>query len=129
VVLYDIKFVCFLSRQKCKEATTVTGVRNVMRIMVYFNPCGIFFCYAILFVVRAEGNIEDYTQRRAFQRPTPEIPGKQMAKEDIQPLPSAEWRNGTAREGVILYNGKDNNFNHQNYSHLCRITSPYCHQE
>jgi hypothetical protein len=128
VVLYGIRFVCFLSGKKCKEATKMTGVRNVMRILVYFNPCGIFICYTLLFVVRAEENVEDYTQRRTFQKSTLEVPGKQMAEEDIQQLRSAEWRNGTAREGVILYNGKDNKFSYQNYSPLCRITSSYCHQ-
>jgi hypothetical protein len=84
-----------------------------MRILVYFNPCGIFICYAILFVVRAEENVEDSTQKRAFQRPTPEVPSKQVAEEDIQPQRSAEWWNCTACEGVILYNGKDDNFSDQ----------------
>ena len=61
----------------------MTGVPNVIRILVYFNPCGIFICYSILFVVRAEGNIENYTQRRAFQKPTPEVLRKQLPEEDI----------------------------------------------
>ena len=80
----------------------MTGVPNVMRILVYFNPRGIFICCAILSVVRAEENVEFSTQRRAFQRPTPEVPGKQMAEEDIQPLRSAEWWNVTACERDIL---------------------------
>jgi len=88
-----------------------------MRILAYLNPCGIFVSYALLIVVRAEENIEDSTQRRAFQRPKREILGKQVAEEDIQPLGSAEWWNGTACEGVISYNGKDNNFSHQS-THL-----------
>jgi hypothetical protein len=81
-----------------------------MRILLYFKPCGIFICYAILFVVRAEENVEDSTQRRAIQRPTPEVPSKQVAEEDIQPKRSAECWNCTASEGVILYSGKDDNF-------------------
>jgi hypothetical protein len=91
----------------------MTGVTNVMRILVYFNPCGIFICYAILFVVRAEENVEDSTQRRAFQRPVQDVRGKQVAGQNMQPLRSAEWWNGTACEGVILHNGNDNNFSHQ----------------
>ena len=90
---------------------------NVMRILAYCNPCGIFICYAILFVVRAEENIEDSTQRRSFQRPTREVLGKRVAEEDLQPLRSAEWWNGTACEGVIPYNGNVNNFSHQS-THL-----------
>jgi len=93
------------------------GWTNVMRILVYINPCGIFICYAILFVVRAEENIEDSTQRRAFQRSTQEVQGKRAAEEDIQPVRSAEWWNGTTRDGVIPYNGNDNNFSHQS-THL-----------
>jgi hypothetical protein len=95
-----------------------------MRILVYFNPCGIFICYAILFVVRAKENVEYSTQRRAFKRSRPEIPGKQVAEEDIQPLRIAECRNGTACGGVILQNGNDNNFSHPNTHLYVELTLP-----
>lgn len=80
------------------------GLPNVIRILAYFNPCGIFICYAVLFVVRAEENTEDSIQRREFERPTREVPGKRVAEENIQPLRGAEWCNGTACEGVNPYN-------------------------
>jgi len=91
----------------------MVGLPNVIRILACFNPCGIFICYAVLFVVRAEENTEDSTQRRAFERPTREVLGKRVAEENIQPLRDAEWCNGTACEGVIPYNGNDNNCSHQ----------------
>ena len=102
----------------------MTVVPNVMRILVYFNLCGIFICYVILFVVGAEENVEDSTQRRAFQRPAPEVPGQQVAEEDIQPLRSAEWWNCTACEGVILYNGNDDNFSHQSTHFYAELPLP-----
>jgi hypothetical protein len=57
-----------------------------MRILVYINLCGIFICYTILFVVRAEENVKDSTKRSAFQSPAQEVPGKQEAEENIEPL-------------------------------------------
>jgi len=102
----------------------VTGVPNVMRILLYFNPCGIFICYAVLFVVRAEENVEDSTQRRAFHRPEQEVPSQQVAEEDKQPLRSAEWWNDTACEGVILYNGNDDNFSHQSTNFYVELPLP-----
>jgi hypothetical protein len=89
------------------------GLLSAMRILVYFNPCGIFICYAILFVVRAEENVEDSTQISALQRPAQEVPGKQEAEENIEPLRSAMLWNGTACEGVNLDDDNDEKFNHQ----------------
>jgi hypothetical protein len=102
----------------------MTGLPSLTKILVYFNPCGICICYAILFVVRGEENVEDSTQRSVFQRPAQEVPGKQEAEENIEPLRSAVWWNGTACEGVNLYNDNDDNFSHQSTHRYVKLPLP-----
>jgi hypothetical protein len=89
------------------------GLSSVMRILVCFNLCGIFICYAILFVVGAEVNVEDSTQSSAFLIPAQEVIGKQEVEGNIEKSRSAVWWSGTACEGVTLCNDKDDKFSHQ----------------
>jgi hypothetical protein len=91
----------------------MTSLSSVMRILVCFNPCGIFICYAILFVVGAEVNVEDSTLRSAFLIPAQEVPGKQEAEGNIETSQSAVWWSGTACEGVTSCNDNDDKFSHQ----------------
>jgi glucan-binding YG repeat protein len=84
-----------------------------MKILAHFNPCGFFICYSVLYVIRAEENVEDSTQRTALQVPTLEVPDKHVAEEDLQSLRSAMWWNGTVCEKDILYYYNDDNFSHQ----------------
>ena len=102
----------------------MTGSPNAMRILAHFNPCGIFICYAILSVIHAEESVEDSAQRTALQRPALEVPGKHVAEEDVPPLRSALWWNGTVCEKDILYNGNDNNFSHQSTRRYAGLPLP-----
>jgi hypothetical protein len=102
----------------------MTGLSSVMRIQVCFNPCGIFICYAILFVVGAEGNVEDSTQRSAFLRSVQVVPGKQEAEGNIETSRSAVWWSGTACEGDTLYNDNDDKFSHQGNHRYVKMYLP-----
>jgi hypothetical protein len=102
----------------------MTGLPSVMRILVYFNLCGIFICYTILFVVRAEENVEDSTQTSAFQSPAQEVPGKQEDEEDIEPLRSAMCWDGKSCEGVNLDDDNDDKFNHQSNHRYVKLPLP-----
>jgi hypothetical protein len=97
----------------------MTGLSSVMRILVCFNLCGIFICYAILFVVGAEVNVEDSTQISAFLIPAQEVKGKQEASGNIDTSRSALWCSGAACEEVTSYTDNDEKFSHQgNYGYI-----------
>jgi hypothetical protein len=102
----------------------MTGLSSVMRNLVCFNPCEIFICYAILFVVGAEGNVEDSTQRSAFLKPAQKVPGKQEAERNIETSRSAVWWSGTACEGVTLCNDNDDKFIHKGNHRYVKIPLP-----
>jgi hypothetical protein len=102
----------------------MTGLSSVMRILVCFNPCGIFICYAILFVVGAEVNVEYSTQRSAFLRSAQEVPSKQEAEGNIETSRSAVWWSGTACEGVGSRNDNDDKFSHQGNHRYVKIPLP-----
>jgi hypothetical protein len=75
-------------------------------------------------VVRAEVNVEDSTQKSAFQSPALEVPGKQEDEEDIEPLRSAYRWNGKACEGVNLDDDNDDKFNHQSTHRYVKLPLP-----
>jgi hypothetical protein len=102
----------------------MTGLSSVMRILVCFNPSGIFICYAILFVVGAEVNVNDSTQGSAFLIPAQEVPGKQQIKGNNETSGSAVWLCGAACEGVNLYNHTDDKFSHKRNHRYVKITLP-----
>jgi hypothetical protein len=102
----------------------MSGLSSVIRILVYFNPCGIFICYAILFVVGAEVNVEDSTQRSAFLIPAQNVPGKQEAEGNIDTSRSAVLWSGAACEGFTSYNDNDDNFSHQGNQYYVKIRFP-----
>jgi hypothetical protein len=99
----------------------MTGLSSVMRILVFFNPCGIFICYAILFVVGAEVNVEDSTQRIAYLKPEKEVPGMQETEGNIETSQSAVWWSGTAGEGASSYSENDDEFSHEGNHRYVKI--------
>jgi hypothetical protein len=96
----------------------MTGVPNVVRVLVNFDPCRIFICYAILVVVRAEENVEDSTRRTTLQKSMQDPVDKHVAGENVRQLRSGASCTGTACEGVILRHGDDDNVSHHSHQSI-----------
>jgi hypothetical protein len=97
------------------------GVPNIMRNLALFNPCRILVCYAVLFVVRAEENVEVSTQITAFQAPRQELPVNYLSGDDLQAL--LTW-NGTNCEGIISYSKNDEDVGCQSLQRSAKMPLP-----